>query len=192
MGRDDEERIRQQVEAAYHRSGPPSTDARRSLLERIGRLPPPRHERVGWARLAVGHTPAPARLAIAAAVILVASAALIVRALDPHPDAPDGTGRSPAAPAGSAVVSFELTAPAAARVTLVGDFNGWDRQATPMRRASASDIWSVSVPVARGRHAYGFVVDGERWVADPSAPLAPEDGFGGANSVIVVGGPGPS
>jgi hypothetical protein len=35
---------------------------------------------------------------------------------------------------------------------------------------------------------YAFIVDGDRWVADPAAPMAPEDGFGIRNSVIVVGG----
>jgi hypothetical protein len=34
---------------------------------------------------------------------------------------------------------------------------------------------------------YSFVVDGSTWSADPSAPLAPDDGFGRPNSVKIVG-----
>ena len=84
-------------------------------------------------------------------------------------------------------VQFVHIAPKASRVTVVGDFNGWDPQATPMIRRE-SGVWIASVPVPPGRHVYAFVVDGDHWVADPAAPLAPEDGFGIRNSVIVVGG----
>jgi hypothetical protein len=180
------------VEEAYQRSGTPSPGARDRLLERIGRLPRPRHAWGGWAWLTGGFAMVPAGVTAAAAVVLVAAGALTLRALGPSSGVPGGAATSPAHLAESPLVRFELAAAGAARVTLVGDFNGWDRQATPMRRAQAPGVWTVSVPLPRGRHAYGFVVDDERWVADPSAPLAPEDGFGGVNSVIVVNGPGAS
>jgi hypothetical protein len=86
------------------------------------------------------------------------------------------------------VVRFVLPAPGARRVSLVGDFNGWDPDATPMLRSDGS--WTVALALLRGRHVYAFVVDGSRWVADPTAPLAPEEGFGFRNSVVVVGEPG--
>jgi hypothetical protein len=86
------------------------------------------------------------------------------------------------------LVRFVLVDPAAARVALVGDFNGWDASRTPMRAARAGGIWTVELRLPPGRHTYAFVVDGGRWVVDPAAPLAPEDGFGTPNSVIVVGG----
>lgn len=86
------------------------------------------------------------------------------------------------------VVRFVLVAPTAGRVSLVGDFNAWDATRTPMRPTGDAGVWTVELPVSAGRHVYAFVVDGTRWVADPAAPLAPEDGFGSRNSVIVVGG----
>jgi len=104
------------------------------------------------------------------------------------------TGRPPAvapqaevegASAGDQLVRFAFHAPRAERVVLVGDFNGWDPQATPMRHAGG-DTWTVSVSLPRGRHLYAFVVDG-RWAPDPGAPLAPEDDFGVPNSVVLVG-----
>lgn len=88
-------------------------------------------------------------------------------------------------------IRFVLVAPHASTVSVVGDFNDWDAQATPMTRTSASGTWSVALRLPAGRHVYAFVVNGEhgtKWVADPGAPLAPEDGLGAPNSVVLVGG----
>ena len=83
-------------------------------------------------------------------------------------------------------VEFVFVAPSARNVSLVGDFNGWDMTATPMRKTDGRTTWSVSVPLAAGRHVYAFVVDGNDWVADPQAPLSPEQWYGQRNSVVVV------
>jgi Carbohydrate-binding module 48 (Isoamylase N-terminal domain) len=85
-------------------------------------------------------------------------------------------------------VKFVLVAPQAARVSLVGDFNRWDPAATPMERTPTGGTWSVVVPLSVGRHEYAFVVDGKQWLPDPSAPLAPVDGLGAPNSVVLVRG----
>jgi len=83
-------------------------------------------------------------------------------------------------------------APHAATVAVVGDFNNWDAQATPMTRTPTGGTWSVALRLPAGRHVYAFVVNGangtSQWVADPTAPLAPEDGLGAPNSVVLVGG----
>jgi hypothetical protein len=84
-------------------------------------------------------------------------------------------------------VQFMLVAPSATRVSLVGEFNDWDPAATPMARAPGG-AWHVALPLPRGRHVYSFVVDGSAWVADPQAPLAPEQWFGTRNSVMLVDG----
>jgi hypothetical protein len=89
------------------------------------------------------------------------------------------------------LVRFVLVDRAARRVTLVGDFNGWNRTATQLVRTGARDdaaVWSVSVPLPPGRHEYAFVVDGERWVADSAAPVV-EDEFGTRSSVVTLDGP---
>jgi hypothetical protein len=85
-------------------------------------------------------------------------------------------------------VKFVLVAPQAARVSLVGDFNHWDPAATPMERTPTGGTWSVVIPLTAGRHEYAFVVDGKQWLPDPSAPLAPVDGLGVPNSVVLVRG----
>jgi hypothetical protein len=88
-------------------------------------------------------------------------------------------------PVSDTVVKFVFVAPQAAKVSVVGDFNGWDSTKTPMVRAANDGVWTVTLPLTAGRHLYSFVVDGS-WSADPKAPLAPDDGFGHTNSVMLV------
>jgi Glycogen recognition site of AMP-activated protein kinase len=97
-------------------------------------------------------------------------------------------GRRSDAPAGAANVrsiEFALRTAADSAVALVGDFNDWDAQATPLHRA-ADGVWSVTVPLRPGRYRYTFIVDGTRWSRDPAAPRALEDDFGAPTSVITI------
>jgi len=43
----------------------------------------------------------------------------------------------------------------------------------------------VTLSLPPGQHQYAFVVDGTRWVPDPTAP-AIDDGFGRRNSVLTL------
>ncbi len=82
---------------------------------------------------------------------------------------------------------FRLTAPDAKRVSVVGTFNGWDPHAHPLRGPDRNGVWSLSLPLPPGRYRYMFVVDGVRWVTDPTAVASEADGFGGHNSVLFHG-----
>lgn len=82
---------------------------------------------------------------------------------------------------------FVLDAPRAASVALVGDFNGWDRGATPLGRDSASGVWTAVVQVRPGRHVYAFLVDGKAWTLDPRAPRVKDPDYGSEQSVMIVG-----
>jgi len=42
------------------------------------------------------------------------------------------------------------------------------------------------VPLPPGNYEYVFVVDGERWVADPRAARYRPDGFGNNNAMLTV------
>jgi hypothetical protein len=86
------------------------------------------------------------------------------------------------------VVHFELSAPRASRVALVGSFNEWNPVVTPLTRDPASGKWVVSLRLPPGRHVYAFVVDGDV-TADPAAPRAADDDFGSTNSVVLVSSP---
>jgi len=76
----------------------------------------------------------------------------------------------------------------ARHVTLVGDFNNWDEHATPLEREPGSSLWSVTVPIQRGRHIYAFLVDSV-WTMDKRAPVASDPDFGVTGSVVLVGRP---
>lgn len=86
-------------------------------------------------------------------------------------------------PAARQEVRFALAAPAAARVTLIGDFNDWDPGANPLRQRRGE--WSVTLRLEPGRYRYAFVLDDSRWLADPGTPAA-EDDFGTPTSAITV------
>ncbi|MEJ2215258.1 MAG: isoamylase early set domain-containing protein [Gemmatimonadota bacterium] len=79
---------------------------------------------------------------------------------------------------------FVLFAPEARTVSLLGDFNGWDPQATPL--VERDGVWTALVSLQPGRHVYSFVIDGDQWVADTDAPRAPGDEFGRPSSVVLV------
>jgi hypothetical protein len=70
-------------------------------------------------------------------------------------------------------------------VSLVGDFNAWGGTPTTLDQTAAG-AWTTSIPLPNGRHEYAFIVDGERWVADPLVPSS-SDEFDTNSSVIMVG-----
>lgn len=82
-------------------------------------------------------------------------------------------------------VRFVLAAPGAREVSVAGTFNQWDSHATPLVRTEANGLWTATIALPAGQHQYAFVVDGVRWVPDPTAP-AVDDGFGRRNSVLTL------
>ena len=82
------------------------------------------------------------------------------------------------------LVHFQIEAPGATRVTLVGSFNEWNPAANPMSTRDGR-LWEAAVALGSGRHVYAFLVD-DRPCTPPSAPLYEDDGFGGRNGVIEV------
>ncbi|MDR1927324.1 MAG: 1,4-alpha-glucan branching enzyme, partial [Oscillospiraceae bacterium] len=68
--------------------------------------------------------------------------------LGAHP-APDGSG-----------AMFRVWAPHARAVSVVGDFNDWDRKAAPMKRISSGGIWEAAVPEVQPFAAYKFCITG--------------------------------
>jgi 1,4-alpha-glucan branching enzyme len=72
-------------------------------------------------------------------------------------------------------------------VNLAGEFNNWSTTADPMTQA-ADGVWQITKPLPAGDHAYKFVINGTDWKEDPKAAQFVDDGFGGKNSVVTVGG----
>lgn len=83
-------------------------------------------------------------------------------------------------------VMFYFDAPAADRVALVGDFNAWNPQATPLRRRKKDGRWWARVSLLPGEYQYKFVVDGSVWHADPQNPHRVSNPHGSFNSVCIV------
>ena len=86
-------------------------------------------------------------------------------------------------------VQVVLRAPAAHRVSVVGDFNGWDTHANSLTRDPASGLWSGTLTLRPGRHVYAFIVDDSIWMRDPRMPQARDADFGRPGSVLLVGQP---
>lgn len=86
------------------------------------------------------------------------------------------------------VVELLYSAPQAASVAVVGDFNGWDPQRTRMIRSDHEGRWTARLKLPPGVHQYAFVIDGSTWVPDPGAKTTLADGFGGRNSVLIIDG----
>ncbi|QIB67573.1 1,4-alpha-glucan branching protein GlgB [Kineobactrum salinum] len=73
-------------------------------------------------------------------------------------------------------VLFTVWAPAALRVSVVGDFNGWDGRQHAMRRHPASGIWELFVPAVADLAHYKYEI------VDASGHLLPQkaDPYGGS------------
>jgi 1,4-alpha-glucan branching enzyme len=110
----------------------------------------------------------------AAAALVVASRCATVGPMSATVAQPDG-------------VRFQVTAPAAERVSVAGTFNGWSPTAHPLRReGGAPGRWTTVVRLPAGEHQYMFVVDGREWMAPPLADAYADDGFGARNGVVIV------
>ncbi len=154
----------------------PIPDLGPAVLDRIRAVSSPAHS-TGvldwlWRPRAIAFTWRPLHLVAACALVVAAVVAL--RATR------DGM---PVAGPGQVLAEFRLDAPEAHSVALAGGFTEWQPSVALTRNAAG--IWTVVIPLDPGVHQYAFVVDDERWMADPSAP-AYDDGFGGQNSRVAL------
>lgn len=116
-------------------------------------------------------------------VVIVGAGAAAPTAPAPPVAAPAAKGAAPAVTSGGVVFRFVGTANT---VHLAGEFNSWSTSADPMTKA-ADGSFTITKSLAPGRYAYKFVLDGSNWKEDPNAAESVDDGYGGKNSVIVVG-----
>jgi len=86
-------------------------------------------------------------------------------------------------------VTFRLpkeAAPHANKVVIVGDFNSWDRNATPLKRLKSGD-WTVSFHLETGRdYRFRYLIDDSIWENDWAADRYEPSPFGSDNSVVSV------
>jgi 1,4-alpha-glucan branching enzyme len=85
---------------------------------------------------------------------------------------------------------LQCYAPDAHLVYLAGDFNDWGQNRDglvfdpqfAMEGPDADGVWRAEIKLKPGRHLYQFVIDGDRWIADPNA----DEDDGEKHSVLVV------
>jgi hypothetical protein len=168
-------------------------EARDRVMTAVRAEPAQRTRRTRWAGLLAPRTLALSPVGGALLAAGLVGIGVIAGRFVHNRDVRAADGRSttvavtPQLPVSDTVVKFVFTAPRTTRVSLVGDFNDWDTNRTPLMYDGDVGVWTVTLPLSTGRHLYAFVVDGS-WTPDPRAPLAPDGGFGHANSVKIVGG----
>ena len=82
-------------------------------------------------------------------------------------------------------VKFQLTAPHAKTVYLVGEFNGWGTEVNPLKFEKKTGSWKTSLKLEPGRYLYKFIVDGEWW-SDPSNAAWEWNEYGSHNSILTI------
>ena len=107
-------------------------------------------------------------------------AAILLIALLPSPASGPRLGE------GEGIAQFVARFPGARSVAAVGSFNDWRFESIPLEDRDHDGVWRAVVVLPAGPHEYMFVVDGERWVADPLAGRYVEDDYGRQNSLLIV------
>ena len=74
----------------------------------------------------------------------------------------------------------------ASSVAVAGDFTNWEPLTLEAQEVNGKTIWSGMIPVPDGEHRYMFVINGQKWVTDPLAPVQRDDGFGNKNAILVL------
>ncbi|HEX3672246.1 MAG TPA: 1,4-alpha-glucan branching protein GlgB [Candidatus Cybelea sp.] len=94
---------------------------------------------------------------------------------------------------GVAGVAFAVWAPNAQRVSVVGDFNGWDGRRHPMRKRVECGVWEIFVPGVPDRSRYKYEIAGANGDLLPlkADPLARYAEVRPANASIVWNEPAP-
>ena len=67
-------------------------------------------------------------------------------------------------------VTFELPANGAESVSVVGDFNSWDKDATQLKKRKKDSVFtgSINLPVGQ-QYQFRYWIDGARWENDWAA-----------------------
>ena len=74
----------------------------------------------------------------------------------------------------------------ATHVSLVGDFNAWDKQAIPMKRLKNGGFTATVTLESNREYHFRYFVDGARWENDWKADKYVPNSHGSDDSVVVV------
>jgi hypothetical protein len=79
---------------------------------------------------------------------------------------------------------FVIYAPTAERVELIGSFSDF----RPVGMRPAGGYWVATLRLAPGEYRYSFRLDGRQDLPDPTVASREQDDFGGANTILNLGG----
>ena len=83
-------------------------------------------------------------------------------------------------------VHFDVYAPSAKKVEMVGTFSGWMPGKIALKGPDSIGYWGCSVKLHPGRYEYLFLIDGAKLVPDGGTAARCPDGFGSQNSLVLV------
>ncbi len=55
-----------------------------------------------------------------------------------------------------------------------------------MQPAGSTGYWEITLEIPQGEHAFSYILDGDKILADPTISVREEDDFGTINSILVV------
>lgn len=85
---------------------------------------------------------------------------------------------------GDIEVDFELEDADAEKVSLVGTFNDWNKDATPLTKEGK--IWKCTLNLKPGKYEYQFVVNDTDWIVDPKSDKNVKNKYEGENTIIEI------
>ena len=95
--------------------------------------------------------------------------------------------QSPLKGSDSVKVSFILPRSTAnGKVSVVGDFNGWDPYAHPLRPRSNGTRSAVVTLPSGGRYAFRYLGEGGTWLDDETAAAFEPNDIGGVNGILLT------
>ncbi len=80
----------------------------------------------------------------------------------------------------------KVAAPDAKAITVVGDFNNWDKESSKMKRHKNGNF-TATLELEKGKdYRFRYLVDGNRWENDWNADRYMPNPFGGDDSIVSV------
>jgi diguanylate cyclase (GGDEF)-like protein len=84
------------------------------------------------------------------------------------------------------ILTYQQNDPQPKEVSCVGDFNRWNSKKGNMKFDAGIHQWKISLNLLAGKYKYKFLIDGQKWIADPEVVECGDDGFGGMCSILRV------
>ena len=79
---------------------------------------------------------------------------------------------------------FIIQQQGSSRIEIAGSFTNWNN--VPLMPTGTSGYWEVYLDLPPGEHRYTFIVDGKKYLPDPTVSTQETDDFGSTNSILAI------